>query len=248
MGTLTPLCGRDAGCPHSRQESPSFGRGPGAPQAVSLLTGAKSDRGHGALLGPRGHAAPRPRGPQHFLRYLVIHDPHEHGLGCGRRVPRRGSRGSCYTPARNSLFSWKRRTEVGVLVVAISDQWKVLTSEHLFPRRVPVSPHPPFWVQKKQHFISDPGLAVQTASGPGTCRPFLVSAIPGSALPRCSGTRRVTSRGSRVSHFVGKRPGAPQAAGGVRGTRSSQGLWGSHPGGRFIQAFLLPPVHAARPC
>lgn len=96
----------DAGYLSLCQERVAFSRGPCAPRPASLLVGAKSDRGHGVLLGPRGHEALRPPGPLDFLCHLIIHDPHEHGFGWGCGVPRRSSGGSICTAARKSFFSW----------------------------------------------------------------------------------------------------------------------------------------------
>lgn len=235
---------RGRGVPPPKGREPGVLGGPGAPQPASFPVGAKRDRGHGVLLRAPGHAALRPGGPQDFLCYLIVHDPHEHGLGRGCGVLRRGSERSVYTAARNSLFSRKEGRAVGFPVVSGRLE-EVLLTGRFFPRRVPWSPQPSLWVQKKEHFLSDPGLTVQVLRH----RAVLGSAAPASARPRSRrGIPGARSQGSPAPHVSRKGPGAPQAAGSVReilrpaGPRSPGA---PQPGGRLIHPSALSAVHAA---
>lgn len=133
--------------------------GPGAPQTVSLTLGAKGDCGHRALLSPRGHMTLGPRSPLHLLRLLVIHDPHQHGPGCGCGVPALGSGNRGNAPSGKPRFRFR--------MAAVSNpRGQVLAARQLCASRVRLCSQPPLGVQKKEHFLSDPGLAIQILSRP----------------------------------------------------------------------------------
>ena len=214
-------------------ESAGFSRDPDAPQRVSLPVGAESNRGHGALLCQRGHATLRPCDLQDFLCHLIIQDPHEQGFG--------NSRGSVYTAARNSNFPWKeRRRAFGFPVLSLRFE-KVLLIGHLFRRGVPLSPQPPLRVQKKEHFISDPGITVRIL-------PHL-AVLVGTALPAARFRRReipgTWGRGSPAPRLERKLLAALLAAGRVCEIWSPAGTRGPHSSMRAIHPVVLPRNFAA---
>lgn len=102
-------------------------------------------------------------------------------------------------------------------------------------------PQTPVWVKKKEHFLSDPGQVVQVLSGPKV----FVGAAQASARPGRRGIPGARGQGSPAPHLGQTGPRAPQAAGIVRGPRSSAGTQGPHPGRRIIHSLVVALVRAA---
>lgn len=106
----SPPRGIRASWPRKDRLSAAWARG-ASPRAQGSLrpttrfaAGAEGDHGHGALLGARGQAAPRPLGQLDLLRRPVVLHPHQHALGRRRAAPRPGGGGSVRAAARSPLF------------------------------------------------------------------------------------------------------------------------------------------------